>query len=319
MSTDPFSTANGAAPSMAPADSQARSEAQHYADLGRQQGQDQQRRANLPSPVAPPVDLAQMVPPEHRSNPQAYLDSMAERGGADPRGHLDSSQIKGALPIDSNILSDIRSPGGFVRNAAAGITPDCTVSYGGTRITVEQAVNQGLIEPDGRGGYQVPNAAERAAKEQQDANAQKAQQEVELRMLRDQGDAPDAETSTLIDQVVSVVPQHSITALVQDIVQNGSISLDSVRQVADSIGMPAAHAEAMVEKTFSGLKRQADQAARAIGVAAEEVDAMWAFAQQRYATEHGKAVLSLALSSDSRGLKELARLYLMHKRDGARR
>jgi hypothetical protein len=55
------------------------------------------------------------------------------------------------------------------------------------------------------------------------------------------------------------------------------------------------------------------------GVPAAEVAACWEWAQQNDPTAHAHASLALIHASDARGLKAIAKKYLAHKRDVARR
>ncbi|MGD9883394.1 MAG: hypothetical protein AB7U95_25110 [Reyranella sp.] len=288
----------------ADADRQARLD---MVECARIQGEAQAKRPQLPNMDR---NIFDMVPGEYRGSiaqARAYLDAMVGRadGGNRPR-HLDSRDV-GALPIDGAILSDARSPVGFPR-AISELTPDCTVNYMGTRMSVEEAVRQGLLEVDANGRYSVPNAEARQAQQREQEQQQNAQAAAELQAKQATGDEPDSDAIAAIDRVNQVVPANVTQAFIKDVIDNGSISLANVHAVARQYNIPTAHAEAMTKNAWDGLTRQARTVALNAGIPEGEVQDAW---NHMHASDPVEAAMSMRafINGDTSGLRRALAAY----------
>jgi hypothetical protein len=318
MSIDPFVQANnGPAPtSQAEADQQ-RADRVNMVEEARRVGEAQRTTRAAPSIKSGAVDYAALAPPGH-PDPRAYVQEMAQRGGHNGNAPvLDTAKMTGALPVDNSILNECRSPMGFVC-PASDLKADGTVSYKGLRMTAAQAVKEGLLEDNGRGGFQLPSgesvkAREDAAK-QADEQA-KAQAAGDVEAKRATGEECDAETQGAIDLVAKHVPGQAADALVSDYVSNGSLSEANVVKIAESLGWSGDQGRAVVTKVVAGLQRQAATAATSVGVPAHEIDGLWAWASQNYPIEQKNSATALVHANDVRGIKDLARKYMAHRRD----
>jgi hypothetical protein len=188
------------------------------------------------------------------------------------------------------------------------------------RMTAAHAVKMGLLEENGRGGFQLPSKADQEARERGEKVAkleleQQAAGDVEAK--RSTGEECDAETQGAIDLVAKHVPSQATDALVQDYVSNGNLSEANVVKIAESLGWSGDQGRAVVTKVVAGLQRQAATAATSVGVPAHEIDGLWAWASQHYPVEQKNCAtaLDLAHAGDVRGIKDLARKYMAHRRD----
>lgn len=296
-----------------------RQEHERWAEYGRQRDAEARRVANLPDPVPAKPTLRQLIP-SYMSDAEgeAYLQAMIDKadGAGNPR-NLDSTQV-GALPIDPGILNDARSYGGRPLQPSE-LTDDATVAYMGTRLSVAQAVQQGLLEKTPWGEYRVPSGAAREAQQREQQQQQAQQQAAQVEALRATGDEPDMETQGAVDLVTRHVPAQAVDALVRDFVNNASLSSANLDRAAQAVGWTSDQAHGVAHKVVEGLKRQAHAATVHAGVSPADVEACWQWAQQSDPTAHAHASLALINASDARGLKALAKKYLAHKRDVARR
>lgn len=273
----------------------------------RVRGEIQAKRPQLPNMDRNIFDL---VPEEHRGSlaaARAYLDSMMGKAdGGNPR-NMDSSNV-GALPLDANILSDVRSPYGAPRNPS-NATDEDVVIYRGVRISVGEAISQNLLQRDRNGFLSVPDGAARDAAEnakQQQANAEAA---AELQAKQATGDEPDAQTIQVVEMINSVVPPQVTQAFLQDAVNNdGTLSTANLHQVAKSTGLSVAAVMTLAEGAHMGFTRQATALALNAGIAEHEVSDAWGWAQQIDPIEHATAVRAF-LGGDTSRLRRLLAQY----------
>lgn len=286
-------------------------------DEARRIGQEQQRSRGVLAAVSDQRTYADMVPPEHRNAPEAYLRAMAAKSGGDSSSrenapkHIDSND-GGALPIDPHILKECRTAGGFECNASA-LKPDGIVTYRGMTMKASQALEMGLLEQDERGVFRVPNSEARAADQKAEEAQAKAQHDAEVLARRETGDEPPAQAAEAIALVAKHVPEQAQTALIQDFVSNGSLSTAAVVEVGKQLGWGEGQAQGAAYVIVSGLQQQAARAAISAGVPADEVDALWQFLSERYPVEQKSAAMALIYTSDAKPIRTLAKKYLGQK------
>jgi hypothetical protein len=318
MSTDPFVNAT---PNLPTSEGEQRDQRQERLDMverARVIGEAQQRTRNAPPVVQPKRDLASMVPPEHRANPQAYLNKMIERGGGHQNSRsMDSSKI-GAPPVDASILDNCLSPGGFTCSPA-DLKPGSKVVYKGYEMEVEQAVREGLLVRNAQtGGYALPDksaqdAREAVAKQAAEWDNQQAAGEIEAK--RAIGEEADAELQSALDLVSKHVPAQAADALVQDFISNGSMSEANVVKLAESLGWTGDKGLAVASEVHNGMLRQATTAVASVGVPVGEAQNLWNWMASNYPQEHQNAIRSMAIANDVKGLKALAKKYIGQTRN----
>ena len=290
----------------------------------RQIGEAQRRSARVMGELQAGPDLAAMVPDAWKHNPQAYISRMADKGHdtVAPRVR-DSNDVSGNLPIDRNILKGARN--GPFECAPGAIREDSIVSYqpvpGGPPMTmrVDAAVRAGLLEPNGKGGFQVPaddTIEARAHAEQAERDEAKRQHEAELEGRRAAGDEPDAALQQAIDLAVSRVPAHATSAIVEDAISNGDISASAIAQVSKAAGLTEDQGAGIAHAMWNGFARQAAAAVMSVGVPSGEVDAVWAFAAEKYPTDHRNGVRNMVLMSDTSAFKRIAKQFIAWRRAG---
>lgn len=292
-------------------------ERQAMVDDARRFGEAQRRSERVMSDLQDSPDLASMVPDAWKHNPQAYLSRMADIGQDTVSPRVVDSASAGSLPVDRNILKGARN-GPFECQPGA-IRGDSIVSYrpfpNAEAITmrVDDAVLAGLLEPNGKGGFQVPGADDVAARAQDDQQEQaeaKRQFEAELEAKRLSGDEPDAALQQAINTAVSRVSAHATSALVEDAIANGDLSAAAVAQVSRAAGLTEQQGANLAQAMWDGFARQAAAAVTSAGVAPSEVDAVWAYASEHYATDLKNGVRNMALMSDVSAFKSIAKRYL---------
>lgn len=293
-------------------------------EQARRVGVEQHRSRNVMAAVTDQRAYADMVPPQHRNNPDAYLRAMAGKGAGESGGeaqpsssrenapkHIDSAKV-GELPIDRNILKSCTTAGGFECHASA-LRPDGLVTYLGMTMKAAQAVEMGLLEQDERGTFRVPNSEARAAEVQAEEQQAKAQHDVEMVTKRETGDEPCPRTQGAVDFVSKHVPEQARNALINDFVVQGDLSTAAVNEVGRKLGWTDDQAQGAAYVVVTGLQNQAARAAMSAGVPAGEVDALWQFLGDRYPNEQRTAALALIYASDAKPIRDLAKKYLGQK------
>ena len=296
---------------------QEQSQRQAMVDEARRVGEAQRRSQRVMQDLQDSPDLAAMVPDAWKHNPQAYLSRMSDVGHDTVSPRVIDSASAGQLPVDRNILKGARN--GPFECSAGAIRGDSIVSYRPVpdaepiTMRVDDAVLAGLLEPNGKGGFQVPGAddvAARAQADQEELAEAKRQSEAELEVRRLSGEEPDAALQQAINTAVSRVPAHATSALVEDAIANGDLSAAALAQVSKAAGLSEQQGANLAQAMWDGFARQAAAAVTSAGVAPSEVDAVWAFASEYYATDLKNGVRNMALMSDVSAFKSMAKRYL---------
>jgi hypothetical protein len=251
-------------------------------------------------------------------NPEEYLAKMVGRAeaGSQRDGVVSSNDYGKLPPAQAGNLAPL-SAGGFTKTLAQ-LQPGGTIQYQGTRIEAEQAVALGLLQRDPAGGYRLPTSSELAAEAAAEREVQRQQEEEQVAntdALRAAGDLPDNVTMQAMVEVSQVVPSDTVHSLVRDVVTNdGTVSLANVTEAARRAGMTAEQGQTLFTNAYNGYLRQAETAARSVGVAAEHVGELWSWAAQKYKGDHQLAVHALVLGGDASAIKGLARKFAAWKR-----
>lgn len=92
------------------------------------------------------------------------------------------------------------------------------------------------------------------------------------------------------------------------------VSLANVVEAGQRAGMTAEQAQASATAAYEGYRRQAEAAARSVGVAQSDMNALWSWAAETYQTEHAHSVLSLVEGGGAARIKDLARKFAAYRR-----
>lgn len=253
-------------------------------------------------------------------DPRAYIAAMAGKadGNFVPE-HRDG--FKATLPLGAPTSLSIKTPWGASRppgDAKPGDLLTIHISGQPVDLEIEQAVREGLVRRSAGGGYQpLPEEELRAlqAEALRDMQKQKPIEGGALDAKRATGDEPDADTSALIGAINARVPAPAIDALANDMLTNGSLSMENVVRVGQASGLSAEQAMTYASRAVEGFQRQANAAAISVGVAAEELGDVHAWASQQMPLEYNNAQRALAFASDARGMKDIARKYRAAQRE----
>lgn len=259
------------------------------------------------------VDLSRMVPPGTR-DPEAYIRAMAAKADASRDAPvLDSSRVSATIPPPKTPVFQTKA--GMPRVGATATTDDLVmVDVGGGRMTgveIPQALAMGLIRQAPGGGFEaISGAPQHTDPTEQE---RKAQADAALEAKRATGLEPDRETQAAIDFVASVMPGNVQEALVNDYVDNGTLSLAQLSRAAESAGIPQERAMETAEAVVAGLKRQAVAAIATQGIAPEDAESAFQWMQDNYPSEHKFAAMALIKGSETAGLKALAAKYRVYR------
>lgn len=278
------------------------------------QGTSQTRPLPPPSNVIPDSALP---PGLTAAEKQAYIDQMIGRSsGSSPRDYVSSKDYGSLPPVDLANLKPL-SKGGMSKSLSQ-LQPGGTIQYAGTRVEVELAVSLGILKRSPTGGYEAPSAAENAAREEVERKAQEQQQEAEKADVQTRiadGESPDLATMEVALTVTDAVAPEVYSHIARDAVLNGGqLSLANVTEAAQRAGMSAEQGQEAATALYTGYRRQAEKAAKSVGVSQEDMNNAWTWMEERYKSEHAQAVLSLVHGGGVRGLKDLARKYLAYRR-----
>lgn len=291
----------------------ARAEAERHATAGNTRPLPPQSNT-IPDSALPP-GLSQ-------AEKKAYIERMVGRANSTVKPDVNrSTDFKGPVPrLDPENVNP-RSPWGSTRSLA-NLEPNGTVDIAGTQINAEHAVRLGVLLRNPAGGYMLPSVAESAVREQAERQAQEQQQQeqqpdqsADVKTRQDEGELPDNDGMVAFVKVAEAVDGDTMQSIVVDtVMNNGQMSLANVIEAGQRAGMSAEEAQTAASNLYKGRLRQAETAAKSVGIAANELSELWSWCQDKYRVDHAHAVQSLALGGDVSGIKALARKFAAHRR-----
>ena len=256
---------------------------------------------------------ATALPPGEDSS---YVERMlAVAGNPTERAKVvNGSDYTGRLPAISGALQGW-SASGSVR-APSALRPGDLVSFMGTRIEVEHALREGIIERDATtGGYRSPSTQDRAAVEAQDRRAtaqQAAADATELVALRQSGEELSQTAQAVVDAVVARADGAAVENVLRELVGTGDVTGATLAQAGMSAGYTASQSMEAYNTVYAGFRQQADTCAVAQGVPREALDGLWDWCAETDAGGHKFAINSLIRGGGTAGIKALAKGYVAH-------
>ncbi|WP_428661382.1 hypothetical protein [Reyranella sp.] len=295
-------------------------EAKQLAEFSRAQREAEARTRPLPPQSGIPESA---YPPGEGPAYVARMMARADQGGWSNTQDTVSASSAGDLPpLDA---SNVDPRGDAGARSLSALRPGATVFHAGmrTRIEVEQAVALGLLEHSERGGYRLPDRRDPAvngdAKPRIEQRVgQDQRQEADLPAEREAGEVADAETRGAMDLAEGLIDAPVLSAITEDLAVNGSFSMAHIAEASQRAGISTEHGQALAYKLFTGGIRQATRAAVTAGVPADEVDALWGWAQRERPGDHRNAVREIAMAGRAGAIKVLAKAYLAQRNDKAR-